>query len=66
MKPNSDEDFILSQIIAINGFIMNLSYKNMNVSKEEFDANCEKAYNDIINWGKIFKHIYNNLIQKFL
>ena len=49
MKPNSDEDFILSQIIAINGFIMNLSYKNMNVSKEEFDANCEKAYNDIIN-----------------
>ena len=49
VKPNSDEDFILSQIIAINGFIMNLSYKNMNVSKEEFDANCEKAYNDIIN-----------------
>ena len=48
IKQNSEEEHILTQLNAINEFIMNISHKALNISKEEFDANCEKASNEII------------------
>ena len=46
VKSNSEEDHFLTQLNVVNEFIMKINHEKLRVSKEEFDKNCEQAYNE--------------------
>ena len=49
VKTNSEEDHFLTQLNVVNEFIMNVTPEKLQVTKEEFDANCQKAFNEFLN-----------------
>ena len=49
VKTNSEEDHFLTQLNVVNEFIMNVTPEKLQVTKEEFDENCQKAFNEFLN-----------------
>ena len=49
VKPNSEEDNFLTQLNVVKEFILNITHDKLQISQEEFDENCKKAYNEVFN-----------------
>jgi hypothetical protein len=49
VKLNSEEDHFLTQLSVVNEFIRNITPEKLQVTKEEFDENCQKAFNEFLN-----------------
>ena len=49
VKLNSEEDHFLTQLSVVNEFIKNITPEKLQVTKEEFDENCQKAFNEFLN-----------------
>ena len=58
VKKNSLEDQWLAQLNVANEFVLNINHTNLKVTKEEFDENCEKAYNDYTKNNDLYDYTY--------
>ena len=46
VRPSSEEDQWLTQLNVVCEFVLNITPEKLNVTKEEFEENCEKAYSE--------------------
>ena len=49
VKANSEEDQWLTQLNVVSEFILKINHEKLQVTKKEFDENCEKAFNEFLN-----------------
>ena len=49
VKASTEEDQWLTQLNVVCEFILNITYEKLNVTKEEFEKNCEKAQDENFN-----------------
>ena len=59
VKKGSLEDQWLTQLNVACGFVLNANYKNLRVTKEEFEENCEKALNDFMNNDDLYEYTHS-------
>jgi hypothetical protein len=59
VKKGSLEDQWLTQLNVACGFVLNANYKNLRVTKEEFEENCEKALNDFTNNDDLYEYTHS-------
>ena len=48
VKPNSQEDQDLQQLNVCKEFILNITHDKLQVSKEEFNENCKKSFDEYL------------------
>ena len=48
IKPNSQEDQDLQQLNVCKEFILNITHDKLQVSKEEFNENCKKSFDEYL------------------
>jgi hypothetical protein len=58
VKKGNLEDQWLTQLNVASEFVLNVTYKDLKVTKEEFDENCEKSYNDYTNNNDLYDYTY--------
>ena len=56
-KKNIEETW-LTQLNVASEFVLNVTYESLKVTKEEFDENCEKSYNDYTNNNDLYDYNY--------
>ena len=49
VKMNSEEDHFLTQLSVVTEFIMKINHEKLRVTKEEYEENCQKAYDEFLN-----------------
>ena len=49
VKASTEEDQWLTQLNVVCEFILNITYEKLNVTKEEFEKNCDKAQDENFN-----------------
>ena len=59
VKKGSLEDQWLTQLNVACGFVLNANYKNLKVTQEEFEENCEKAFNDFTNNDDLYEYTHS-------
>ena len=58
VKSGNLEDQWLTQLKVASEFVLNVTYQSLRVTKEEFDENCEKSFNDYTNNNDLYDYNY--------